>query len=259
MTIMDRKTDINEFFKNGKEDVYFRDSKKDNGITERFKDEFYDDVICLINVEGLELYDTDLHIKYVSKRLRKLLKKHKLFHMWVYPGSLVCLQEDEDGDFYDVEIECDINKPIKKALFDYDNIKKYYDPHEETDYPYALFNNDETLIRIHFSNWACYLDNFHKNIGAKLYYILPEVIEYAEEYSCLDLVMKWIKTGQDRYIFTTYALSWCFHNLYEYEKYMNDIYYDTTARRIAINKLKRNKIVNEGILLKLSMKNCGMF
>ena len=35
--------------------------------------------------------------------------------------------------------------------------------------------------------------------------------------------------------------------------------YNECIFKLAINKLKRNKLVNEGILLKLSMKNCGMF
>ena len=35
--------------------------------------------------------------------------------------------------------------------------------------------------------------------------------------------------------------------------------YHKSIDNIAINKLKRNQIVNKGILLKLSMKNCGMF
>ena len=38
---------------------------------------------------------------------------------------------------------------------------------------------------------------------------------------------------------------------------MKDYY--KTIFELAIKKLKRNKIVNEGILLKLSMKNCGLF
>ena len=38
---------------------------------------------------------------------------------------------------------------------------------------------------------------------------------------------------------------------------LNNIY--STPFRIAISKLKRNKIVNEGFLLKLSMKQSGMF
>ena len=38
---------------------------------------------------------------------------------------------------------------------------------------------------------------------------------------------------------------------------LNNIY--GTPFRIAISKLKRNKIVNEGFLLKLSMKQSGMF
>ena len=35
-------------------------------------------------------------------------------------------------------------------------------------------------------------------------------------------------------------------------------YYKNTFN-IAINKLKRNKIVNEGFLLKVSIMRCGMF
>jgi hypothetical protein len=33
----------------------------------------------------------------------------------------------------------------------------------------------------------------------------------------------------------------------------------TTTQKIAVNKIKRNKIFNLGLGLKLSMRNCGMY
>jgi hypothetical protein len=38
-----------------------------------------------------------------------------------------------------------------------------------------------------------------------------------------------------------------------------EILFYRVSTRIAISKLKRNSIVNNGILLKLNMKNCGIF
>ena len=44
-----------------------------------------------------------------------------------------------------------------------------------------------------------------------------------------------------------------------HKKWLQDKKQKEVSFNIAISKLKRNKIVNEGILLKLSMKNCGLF
>ena len=152
----------------------------------------------------------------------------------------------------------DLNKTIKEALFDYDNIKKYYVPEYPEDYKDELFNDEENII-INYNNFVNYIKSQDKHHFQVLYSLLPIIFYHAQEYDFTDSVVDSIIEGNNSFIFATYAMAVADDIINEYQKYMNDIYYDTTARRIAINKLKRNKIVNEGILLKLSMKNCGMF
>ena len=89
--------------------------------------------------------------------------------------------------------------------------------------------------------------------------ILPESLEYAEDSAMTEDVIYWLKKDNDDKILNFYGLSITSEIIDKYADYVNDIYNNTTARRIAISKLKRNKIVNEGILLKISMMRCGLF
>ena len=56
-----------------------------------------------------------------------------------------------------------------------------------------------------------------------------------------------------------FALSFADEILDQYADFMNDVLNNITAKKIAISKIKRNRIVNEGLLLKLSMRDCGLF
>ena len=47
--------------------------------------------------------------------------------------------------------------------------------------------------------------------------------------------------------------------VYLYQDIVDEYTNNTVAKRIAISKLKRNKIVNLGILLKISMRESGVF
>mgnify|MGYP003629242706 FL=1 len=150
-----------------------------------------------------------------------------------------------------------VNTLIEEKLLDYDNIKQYYDPKYPEDYKLGLFNG------CHYENIK-FFDQFvqrAKLLGVNeykiLYKLLPSVIDYCSEYELF--FTDYIEDGDDWQILTLYALSVADNIINEYEDFVNDIVNNTTAKKIAISKLKRNKLVNEGILLKLSMKNCGMF
>ena len=150
-----------------------------------------------------------------------------------------------------------VNTLIEEKLLGCDNIKKYYDITQPEEYKFGLFNG------CHYEN----IKFFHQFVQrAKLrgvneykilYKLLPDVIDYCSEYELC--FAKYIEDGDDWQILILYALSVADNIINEYEDFVNDIVNNTTAKKIAISKLKRNKIVNEGILLKLSMKNCGMF
>ena len=63
--------------------------------------------------------------------------------------------------------------------------------------------------------------------------------------------------GEDYELIIVYFFDiWC----EVFEDYLEqEILFYRVSTRIAISKLKRNSIVNNGILLKLNMKNCGIF
>ena len=153
----------------------------------------------------------------------------------------------------------DLNKTIKEALLDYDNIKKYYDPKYPEDYKDYIFNDEEENIIINYNNFVNYIKSQDKHHFQVLYSLLPIIFYHAQEYDFTDSVVDSIIEGNNSFIFATYAMAVADDIINEYEDFVNDIVNNTTAKKIAISKLKRNKLVNEGILLKLSMKNCGMF
>jgi hypothetical protein len=88
--------------------------------------------------------------------------------------------------------------------------------------------------------------------------MLPVIFEYAE---CVgietDNIVNWLKNCAYHVVFGVYGLYFAEEIMDQYRGDILHLYY--IPRKIAISKLKRNRIVNEGILLKLSMKNCGMF
>ena len=153
----------------------------------------------------------------------------------------------------------DLNKTIKEALFNYDNIKQYYDPKDPDHYKYELFRiNEETLI-INYNNFVNHIKRQGYHHFEVLYRLLPLIFEDGKEHDINAYIVEWIIQGNNSLVFGTYAVYFC-ENISQKDKdYIEDIYNNTTAKKIAISKLQRNRIVNEGILLKLSMKNCGLF
>ena len=82
---MDFQTELTELFKNGCQEVYFRDSKKDNGITERFKED--DKVICYILCEDRPEENDEINLDYYelyggSKKFNDVLEKYNMCQEW---------------------------------------------------------------------------------------------------------------------------------------------------------------------------------
>ena len=74
-----------------------------------------------------------------------------------------------------------------------------------------------------------------------------DVVTIAEEY---------LLREENELIIVYFFSVWC-KALQDYLE--DEILFYRVSTRIAISKLKRNAIVNNGILLKLNMKNCGIF
>ena len=94
------KKELNELFKNGYEEVYFRDDDKDDGVMDRFKDKTNDNVICFILCEYEPYEDTEVNLHYYccyggSDKLTTIKTKYKLNHDWE-DCCIAYLYEDEE-------------------------------------------------------------------------------------------------------------------------------------------------------------------
>jgi len=154
---------------------------------------------------------------------------------------------------------------VRDIILDTNNIKEHFQKHytNNDDYDDDAYEYKHML----FNNYRDNYTQFEKTIKeCDLHYdyimyriIIPAVLEYADEFDMVNQVVDWIKDHNDSKIVDLYSLSIAEDIIDEYSDYIKDIVNNTTAKKIAINKLKRNKIVNEGILLNLSMRDCGMF
>ena len=151
---------------------------------------------------------------------------------------------------------------IKDIVLDPVNIKEHLPKIDDNicEYGYRLFNQDEDEIYENYRKFRemikkCKFDYFF--IMYKI--ILPLTFEWADDFAMTEDVIDWLKKDDDDKILNFYGFSICYEMCDKYKDYIYDIFNDTTARRIALSKLKRNKIVNEGILLKISMMRCGLF
>ena len=152
------------------------------------------------------------------------------------------------------------DKFIKDIVLTPSNIKEHYEIDDNFMYGYRLFNQSEYDNYENYRTFRemirkCNFDYFY--IMYKI--ILPETLEYAEDFDMLKDVVGWLKNDDEDKIFNLYAFSIVYLTINRYEDYINDIYNNTTAKKIALMKLRRNKIVNEGIILKISMMRCGLF
>tara|TARA_R110000822_G_scaffold276133_1_gene398254 strand:- start:230 stop:706 length:477 start_codon:yes stop_codon:yes gene_type:complete len=143
---------------------------------------------------------------------------------------------------------------IRQQLLDRENISN----HLGSDISKYFFNvfSDDTILQI---------------IGTMDldYFELLSYVNYLNQYSNPTVID--ILEARDRFTTLKLALqlyhkdeiyAWNFDipkREFLYQKEIDEYNIDLVARKIAINKLKRNKIVNLGVLLNLSMKNSGIF
>ena len=165
-------------------------------------------------------------------------------------------------NLYDDDLVC--YNFVRDELLDVDNIRKYFilddDYDADIDYKHSIFNNDYAMCVDFYKRFEemTRLCNFDFNyIMYKK--IMPNVLAYTVDIDMQADVIRWLQTNDDISIVSIYALSIADEIIDKYRDFIRDILLDTTAKKIAINKIKRNKIVNDGLLLNLSMRDCGMF
>jgi hypothetical protein len=104
------KKELTELFKDGYEEVYFRDDDKNNAVMDRFKLKENNIVICFIVCEYEPYKNTkvNLHYNYSyggSDKLATIKTKYKLNHEWetcciayLYEDKEMYEDTDEDED-----------------------------------------------------------------------------------------------------------------------------------------------------------------
>ena len=94
------ETDFKELFENTGEEIYIRNCKIDNGITERFKNIENKHIIAYINTEETTTDKPNLEYYTAyggSKEFNKLLVKYNLMFEWE-TNCIACLYFDDDDD-----------------------------------------------------------------------------------------------------------------------------------------------------------------
>ena len=148
---------------------------------------------------------------------------------------------------------------VRDIVLDPVNIKEHYVNDDNSEYGYMLFDQSEYDIWTNYLEFRALIKKCKFDYCYIMYkIILPLTFEYADGFDMTKDVIGWLKDDDDK-ILNFYALSIVNEIINRYEDYINDILNNTTAKRIALMKLRRNKIVNEGIILKISMMRCGLF
>ena len=147
---------------------------------------------------------------------------------------------------------------IKNKLCDYDTIRQSLTPHIGH-YFFNVFTDNELRIMT---------DKLEPNID---YFTLLSYLSrgsFIGNYELNDLLCENNKFDVLKKALVVYykveLYAWDFNNdrpvrRYLYQTVIDEYQQNTVAKRIAISKLKRNKIVNFGILLKISMRESGVF
>ena len=148
-----------------------------------------------------------------------------------------------------------LSKYIRNNLLDANNVFKYYNPDNFTTYSEKLFWDDNDNLM------------YANKVGHGLlcaHQVQRVIIRYTNlfEPEKLGKVKNLFKRyegfpAKERSMFARVIYFAMIFTDGETLSRLNKIYY--TPFNIAISKLKRNKLVNEGILLKLSIKQSGMF
>jgi len=151
--------------------------------------------------------------------------------------------------------DSDINTFIIKQFFNIYNLINIYNRDYIYDYPTQIFDSNK------FESERLYLDFSLNHAGVDFLEILPDCAEYAKKFNMLEEFTTKMIEEDWGYFFTLYAISLGRNIIYCFREKFDKIlqHYQYKIFEIAINKLKRNKIVNKGFLLKISMKRSGMF
>ena len=159
-------------------------------------------------------------------------------------------------------LNCDIvcYNFVKERILDAERIIRHdKEGFRGDDYKYRIFNYGNDSCNEVLNDFKSMVSKRKYNYHQLIRSIIPTILYYAEETDYEYMIWEYIKENDDVNLFCLYSLSIAEEIIEKYEDYINDILNNTTAKGIAINKLKRNRIVNEGILLRISMKECGMF
>jgi len=140
--------------------------------------------------------------------------------------------------------------------FNVHNIITKYNPSNSFNYTMALFNHDEIAKEMYLDYCIRY------NNSNVIIEILPSCTRFMSQFPSGSKLMETIIKNKEWYkLFSLYAMSIGRHFVSMYKKYFDlyHSYYYNTIFKIAINKLKRNLIVQNGIILKILINQCGMF
>jgi|TARA_R110002072_G_scaffold190366_1_gene347350 hypothetical protein len=155
---------------------------------------------------------------------------------------------------------------VKAEVLDYTNIKNNYDKEDRYDYKQCIFNWDDRVCIDFYNKFKEYVCGEGFEIDLILSNVInPSALVYAIEnkyeleYDIANRVNEWISDSDNYYLLNWYCFYITDDIIDKYQDFINDVFNDTTTKRVAIDKLKRNRIVNEGFLLKVSMMRCGMF
>jgi len=149
---------------------------------------------------------------------------------------------------------------IVEQYFNMYNLINLYDPENIYDYTHHIFNSTSR------ESERLYIEFSLTREGVDFTDLLPECAEYVKErgYCKTDFLDNLVDENW-YYFFCLYAISLGDNIVEKFHKNFNEIieeYYNNYNKLIfdlAIRKLRRNKIVNHGFLLKVSIMKCGMF
>ena len=96
----------------------------------------------------------------------------------------------------------------------------------------------------------------HKQLLEMYCHIVEHDAEHSDYKDTVTIAEEFLLGDEYELIIVYFFNIWC-EAFWDYLE--QEILFYRVSTRIAISKLKRNSIVNNGILLKLNMKNCGIF
>ena len=126
---------------------------------------------------------------------------------------------------------------VRDIVLDPSNIKEHYVNDDNYEYGYSLFNQDEDEIWENYRKFIIMINKCKFDYYFMMYkIILPITFEYVDEFDMTKDLIDWLKKDNEDQIFNIYAISIVDEIINRYEDYINDIYNNTTAKKIALMK-----------------------